>query len=568
MQALVDFNAGYIEIDMRSTEAPHANELLHAVLSATTNVVDSKFRQSHEQYQRMSCSIRSYSFKDNTDETDIKKMAPYAALVTIAGKVRFNQTKTWTQENVTDFVTSIFEMDVDKSFMKELETRGNDGIPFLSNLTYVAVRVDGDVVNEQITDTSNNSDIDTAKNDPALDVWMIALIGGFGAFLLVLCAVVACICCIPLEDDATVKANLQKNQLTQHGTNPTRSASQMEDNIPIDEIDKSPSEVKSIGSQDSSLFTYNPKSVRSFDSKKSYNSYFTYGTQGVEMDVAAWQTTTSSNIVPDDYATSTGASISANQISFGQDISAIEAKKGDLSLIQEDEENESTIAGSVSVASDVCSPLPSFHPHSPPTHENGNNTVVSGSPSRASGKYKSLLASLTHSNSNSTHGVSKASLAQQYLTSAAKKDMHNDNDDEMIEIYSRDSESSGSGSQSSRYKANAVAQQSLSAALAAGPPSTTATNPVTLYKNINNPPTSQSGTVDRNFQDDTVMSRPSDEESSYGPSYFNPSPQMNLGGNANDVLNDLNDLSAQIDNLRKSHSSSSLSGRAAIRSRR
>ena len=146
--------------------------------------------------------------------------------------------------------------------------------------------------------------------------------------------------------------------------------------------------------------------------------------------------------------------------------------------------------------------------------------------------------------------------------------MHNDNDDEMIEIYSRDSESSGSGSQSSRYKANAVAQQSLSAALAAGPPSTTATNPVTLYKNINNPPTSQSGTVDRNFQDDTVMSRPSDEESSYGPSYFNPSPQMNLGGNANDVLNDLNDLSAQIDNLRKSHSSSSLSGRAAIRSRR
>ncbi len=566
MQALLDFNVGYIEIDMRSTQAPQANKLLRAVLSATANSVDFAFKQSEEKYRykQTSCTVRSYTYKNNSGETDIKKMAPYSALVSIAGKVLFNETTTWTQEDITNFITAVFEMNGDEGFVNELEKEGN-GIPFLSNLTYVAVRVDGDVVNEQITDNPNKSDIDTENSDPALDVWMIALIGGFGAFLLVLCAVVACICWIPLEDDATVQANLQKNQLAQHGTNPTRSASQMEENIPIDEIDRSPSEVKSIGSQDSSLFTYNPKSVRSFDSKKSYNSYFTYGTQGVEMDVGAWQATTASNIVPDDYATSTGASISANQISFGQDISAIEAKKGDLSLIQEDEENESTIAGSVSVASDVCSPLPSFHPNSP-THENGNNTVVSTSPSRASGKYKSLLASLTHSKSNSTNGVSKTSLAQQYLTRAAKKDMQNDNDDDMIEIYSRDSASSGSGSQSSRNKANAVAQQSLSAALAAGPPSTTATNPVTLY---NNPPTTQSGTVDQKFQDDTVMSRPSDEESSYGPSYFNPSPQMNLGGNPIDVLNDLNDLSAQIDSVRKSHSSSSsMSGRAAIRSRR
>ena len=45
---------------------------------------------------------------------------------------------------------------------------------------------------------------------------------------------------------------------------------------------------------------------------------------------------------------------------------------------------------------------------------------------------------------------------------------------------------------------------------------------------------------------------------------------MILGGTANDVLNDLNDLSAQIDEIRNSHSSgnSSISGRAAIRLRR
>ena len=482
----------------------------------------------------------------------------------------FDDTVTWTQTNVSDFVTSIFAMDGGANFLNELE-KEKDATPFLSNLTYVAVRVDGDVVAEEINDIYRGEESDiNSDNSPALDVWMIALIGGLGSFLLVLCAVIACICCIPLDDDA--KANMQKHQLGQHGTNPTRSDSKMEENTRMDEIDKSPSEVKSIGSQDSSLFTYNPKSVRSFDSRKSYNSYFTYGTQGVEMDVATWQANTASNILPDNYAASTGTSISANQISFGQDISAIEAKKGDLSLIQEDEENESTIAGSVSVASsDVVSPLPSFHPHVL-THETGSNTVASSSPSRASGKYKSLLASLTHSKSNSTQGVSNVNLAQQYLTNAARKDMRHADDEEsnMIEICSRsDSHSTGSGSQKSK-KAIAVAQQPLSAALAAGPPSTAvhATNPAALY--------AQSGTVNQNFNNDTIMCRPSDEEtddtSSYGPSYKIPQPRINLGGTANDVLNDLNDLSAQIDEIRNSHSSgtgnTSISGRAAIRLRR
>jgi hypothetical protein len=585
VNATVAYNLGYIEIDMRSTQPPQTNKLLHAVLSVTTNVVSIAFdNNSDEHYDRISCSINSYNFEGSADNDDSKSAtSPFSALVTITGKALFNESTSWTQTNVTDFVTSIFATDGDRSFLKELEME-NDNIPFLSNLTYVAVRVDGDVVAEDTSDTSNGdkaSNINTKKKDPALDVWMIALIGGLGAFILVLCAVITCICCIPLDDDANGKVNMQKNQLGQHGTNPTRSESKMEENIRMDDLDKSPSEAKSIGSQDSSLFTYNPKSVRSFDSKKSYNSYFTYGTQGIEMDVATWQAKAASNIVPDDYATSTGTSISANQISFGQDISAIEAKKGDLSLIQEDEENESTIAGSVSVASsDVISPLPTFHPHSP-THENASNTVASSSPSRASGKYKSLLASLTHSKSNSTNGISKASLAQQYLTSAAKKDMQNDNDEEsnMVEIYSRDSQSTGSGSQSSRNsrKAHAAAQQPLSQALAAGPPSTAAqtlSNPVTLYQS-NNPSATQGAAVNQKFHGDTIAGQPSDEEtddteSSYGPSYFVPQPRINLGGSANDVLNDLNDLSAQIDEIRNSHSSgnSSISGRAAIRLRR
>jgi hypothetical protein len=581
--AKIAYNLGYIEIDIRSTQPPQANKVLHAVLSATTTVVSAAFDISSDvHYDKISCSINSYNFQGSSDiEENDGTAAPFSALVTITGKALFNESTSWTQTNVTDFVTTIFPMDESRSFLKELESEGKD-IPFLSNITYVAVRVDGNVVAEDTSGSSNEdreSDIDTNSNSPALDVWMIALIGGLGAFVLVLCAVITCICCIPLDDDVNGKVNMQKNQLGQHGTNPTRSDSKMEENIRMDDIDNSPSEVKSIGSQDSSLFTYNPKSVRSFDSRKSYNSYFTYGTQGVEMDVATWQAKAASNAVPDEFASSASTCISANQISFGQDISAIEAKKGDLSLIQEDEENESTIAGSVSVASsDIVSPLPEFHAHSP-SHENTGNTVTSTSPSRASGKYKSLLASLTHSKSNSTTGVPKLSLAQQYLTNAAKKDMQYDNDEEnnMIEIYSRDSQSTGSGSESSlnSRKARVVSQQPLSEALAAGPPSTPAqnlTNPVALYKS-NNPATTQGVAINQNFHDGTLSCQPSDEEtddteSSYGPSYYIPPPRINLGGTANDVLKDLNDLSAQIDEIRNSHSSGSISGRAAIRMRR
>ena len=587
--AKVAYNLGNIEISMRSRQPPQANKVLFAVISVTANVVGSAFElNSDEHFDRIACSIHSYNFGGSADgDTDdsASVTAPFSALVNITGKALFNESSTWTQAKVNDFLTSIFAMDGEKTFLEQLE-KESDSIPFLSNLTYVAVRVNGDVVVEDIshiTDGENESGISSKNNSPVLDVWMIALIGGLGAFLLVLCAVVTCICCIPLDDDANAKANMQKNQLGQHGTNPTRSESKMEENINMEDFDKSPSEAKSIGSQDSSLFTYNPKSVRSFDSKKSYNSYFTYGTQGIEMDVATWQAKAASNIEADDYATSTGTSISANQISFGQDISAIEAKKGDLSLIQEDEENESTIAGSVSVASsDVVSPLPSFHPHSP-THENTGNTVTSSSPSRASGKYKSLLASLTHSKSNSTNEGTNVTggLAQQYLTSAAKKDMQYNDDEEnnMVEIYSRDSQSTGSGSQSSRStrKAYAVAQQPLSKALAAAPPSATVlnhqTNPLALYKSIKTPMSAQGGAVNQNFHGDTIMCRPSDEEtddteSSYGPSYIVPKPRINLRGTANDVLNDLNDLSAQIDEIRNSHSSGSMSGRAAIRLRR
>jgi hypothetical protein len=90
--------------------------------------------------------------------------------------------------------------------------------------------------------------------------------------------------------------------------------------------ERSPSPVRSITSQDSSIFTYNPKSCKSFDSK-TFGSFLTGNTgidTGVEMDVEAWQQR---------------STVQKDTSIFGHDISAIENKK-DLSLIEEGSEGD------------------------------------------------------------------------------------------------------------------------------------------------------------------------------------------------------------------------------------
>ena len=197
MNATVAYDLGYIEIDMRSTQPPQTKKLLHAVLSVTTNVVGTAFKNtSGKHYDRISCSINSYNVEGSVD-SDIDDSgsvaSPFSALVTITGKVFYNESTSWTQTNVTDFVNSIFAMNGDGSYREKLEME-SDGIPFLSNLTYVGVLVDGDVVSEDTTGSDiSTADNDAENSDPALDVWMIALIGGLGAFISVLCAVISCI---------------------------------------------------------------------------------------------------------------------------------------------------------------------------------------------------------------------------------------------------------------------------------------------------------------------------------------------------------------------------------------
>jgi hypothetical protein len=518
---------GLLEMDMRSDQPPETNKFLKAVLSITTDFLYKAYLNTNDaSFQNIQCSIQSFSLdgsKVSDDQMEGGSASPYSAQISIIGQVMFQDFTNWTQDNVTDFNTAAFSVSVGAmSFLHNLMHYSTDD-PFLSNITYAAVKVNGAVINENESDANNDM-----GDDPPLEVWMIALIGGLGAFVLVLCAAITCICCIPI-DDSVSKTNARNFGV--HGTNPTRSDSKMDEHMHVNEMDsKAPSPGKSIGSQDSSNFTYNPKSVRSYDSgRRSFNSYFTYGTQnhGIEMDISNMPDYGNSG--HHDSRPMHATTISANQISFGQDISAIEPKKVDLSLIEEDCETESSAAGSSSVQSDLVSPLPPFRAALSPSNTFTSNSVA---PSRASGKYKSLLANISSSAGKSTSSsvLSSGIIAQKYLTEAAIEDM--EKQDRLDELNTR------VGSWKDDPASNMLTS----------PPS---------MQHIN-----------------SIPCQPSDEETEdstgYGPKFFDPNappyPRLNLGGSAEEVMSDLQELSTQIDQIRSN--SSNVSSRTAIRMRR
>lgn len=471
-------------MEMRSSQISETNLLLRTLLSVTVNFLDAAYRTGADAdatFQKVSCSIQAYKLDSIIGETNNKGNAMYTAKVTITGQAFFLAETNSTQADVAERTMAAFDEHGNGTstnlFFQALALSPD---PFLSNATYAAVTVNGTMVAEQGTGSAGDDGSDDSSNGPQLEVWMIALAGGGGAFLLVLCVVVACICCVKIDDDKNVSPVPSQvgNTLTVP-TSTVNNEEEEEDREEDLESHKSLSPVKSIMSQDSSTFTYNPKSVMSFDSR-TQNSFFSHNT-GVEMDVAAWQS---------------GAVVNQHQIPFGQDISAIEPSsqnntKNDLSLIQEEDEETS-----------ACSPC-----ITPATSEH------SASRASSTGKYKTLLE-----RSRSGGG---AVAVQQYLTEAAMMDMEKQ---ERSSTASRGSASSKSTNNNKQLQNMVV----------------TNTGPVFLKYPAD----------ERDGDDDD-----SDSSSFYGPSYYDdatapPPPRLNLSGSAAEVMNDLKDLSSEIDHFR------------------
>jgi hypothetical protein len=481
--SLVSRNLGFMEMQMQSSQVSETNILLRTLLSETVNFLDAAFfTETDSTFQKVSCSIQAYKFGGLAgDEVGDIWNAIYTANVTITGQVFFLAETNVTESNVSEITSQAFEQDKDEVFVQVLQNSAN---PFLAHINYAVVRVDGATVASSNATTQAAAEQD---DGPVMEVWMIALVGGAGAFLLVFCVVVTCICCMTVDDTNKNSKQPRPGTSSQVGGDPTLPSTTANNEETVDIESKSPSPAKSIGSQDSSTFTYNPKSARSMESR-TFGSYFTSNT-GIEMDVAAWQS---------------GSVVNQHQIPFGQDISAIEHKK-DLSLIQEDEEESS-----------------SAHPTSP----------TKSVKSRASGKYKNLLANTSGGSLGAKNG----------LTEAAVNDMKQ----EERAIQRPTSSRSGSSKQSSHRDALAIITAS----------SSSSTNKHSNSSNNKDPlPILQSASNSSSVSDPIFPIKPAeddDDSSFYGPSYDEDAsaPRLNLNGPAAEVMNDLKDLSSEIDQFR------------------
>lgn len=292
---------GDLEMRMRSRSYSEINDLLLEILTVTVNFLDSRF-ESHfagdesVEFDRVGLSALSYDL----DEVD----GGFVATLLLSGRAYFAEGSTLLRQEVISLTAGAFQRE-NQAFLQEL-MKSSD--PFLMDISYAIVQVDGDVVTE-----NNDASVPGSPSfADQFDTWTIALFAGAIGFLVVIVTCLIWLCCTSVSDDFDEEEGRANKTPSKANTRQT-----LEDDS---YMHRSPSPARSMTSQDSSIFTYNPKSCKSFDSK-TFGSFITSNT-GLEMDLEAWQQ---------------GSTVPKDDVPFGHDISAITNKK-DLSLIEEGSE--------------------------------------------------------------------------------------------------------------------------------------------------------------------------------------------------------------------------------------
>jgi len=348
---------GSMALEMRSTVRAdpdnNINPLLRQLLVKTVDFLDEAFyEQLDTSFIKTSCSIITHETAAVAADFPASNGDPtmeYTASVTLSGYADFlipegEQAPAYSVQEMNQFTVKVFEEGMDR-YVEILKTGSlQQRHPFLNNLLAAEVLVSRPRLADD--DKSYPPPSSTEAEDPAsIEIWMIALMAGAGAFVLVFCSALTCICCMNVDDPNQPAGGGSDKRLTVQTYTTGRTSSTSNDNNDDDDLaSKSPSEVRSITSQDSSIFTYNPRSVRSQASVAGFShmggsTYFTTSS-AMEMDLAAWQ---SSNLLNHNNRNSN------TSLPFGADISAIvNTSKKDLSLIQEE---ASTVSGASSTPS-------------------------------------------------------------------------------------------------------------------------------------------------------------------------------------------------------------------------
>jgi hypothetical protein len=330
MQSALAFESrslGDLQMQIRSRTPSDMNEVLLKIMSVTVTFLNKTFQQQFtdvkagEKFDKISLSVTTYGM-------ELAEDGGYVARASFDARAYFQEGTAPTEQDAIAFATEALQQGNQEFLQALIDTQD----PFLSDISYAVVKVNGKRLDgAEDNDGKRSSGIQwTGWTDHN---WALGLVAGAVSFFLVLCLCLICIWCTPVDDEDL--AEPVRKTISKASTGQTSKRS--------DASNRSPSPVQSIGSQDSSVFTYNPKSNVSTTS-----SIFTYGHPASTLSQGTTSTpafggasvfTSNSGLELDAEAWRKGSTVSKGDSSIfgGQNISAIETKK-DLSLIEEGSE--------------------------------------------------------------------------------------------------------------------------------------------------------------------------------------------------------------------------------------
>ena len=244
------------------------------------------------------------------DTSARRRLQDDAITITYNGVATFNTDPPPDADEIKETTTDAFKGDARTEFVDALLLSGND---FLANLSYLVVGISGVVVANE--DLSHRTPPPTGSSTKT-QYYLIGAVAAAAVGVVIAVGILIYTC--HLKND-------EFNGLPDKG--PKDDSNDLDIEM---KSTRSPSPERSIVSQESSKFTYNPRGI-SFSVKSTDSGTLPSQFSGLQVDVSepvnveAWQKNTISPITP---------------APFGADISAIEEDKRDLSCVQEGDSNE------------------------------------------------------------------------------------------------------------------------------------------------------------------------------------------------------------------------------------
>lgn len=324
-----------IVMQLRSEVDSDNSELLTDMLDKTTKYMDDYFSAFYENtepkdyFSHVAFTVNSFGIQGVTGS--------FITTLEFDGMLFFNSDPAPSEAFATALLTNAFQgVNLDLFLQKIFES--NDS--FLKHLTHLIVEINETPITEHSVAVDGGAPSSEKDNDNGVigDLPQLAIFVAAGAIVMLLIVLCCCLCRYmfckrkQVDDDvAPVKLNSisipdprspAQRQSRRSKSRPTKTN--------IAELygrtrERTPSPVRSIASQDSSKFTYNPSGM-SMMSKASFSvgSFSNFNNDAPSIDIDAW--TRQNTISP------------VNPAPFGHDISAIEQKERDLSLIEEGNE--------------------------------------------------------------------------------------------------------------------------------------------------------------------------------------------------------------------------------------